>query len=96
MPRKTLTPDYVAQLEARAQDAKEKLKSQRRKDDARARILLGALALAYVEAHPANGEKMLQAFGLSAPLRETDFRFLCDRLPAMLAAALKKGREDRP
>lgn len=95
MPRKNLTPEYVAQLEARASDAKEKLKSQKRKDDARARILLGALTLAYVEAHPANGERLLQAFGVSAPLRETDFRFLCDSLPATLAAALKKGREDR-
>lgn len=95
MARRTLTPEYAAQLEARARDARAKLKAQARKDSARARILLGALVLQYADAQPDNAARLLQAFGLVSPLRAPDLAFLSGRLPAPLADALRKGNAAR-
>lgn len=95
MARRTLTPEYAEQLEARARDARAKIKAQQRKDTARLRILLGALVLQYAEAQPDNATRLLQAFGLVSPLRAPDLAFLSNGLPVPLANALQQGHVAR-
>jgi hypothetical protein len=88
MPR-PLTLERAAQLEARARDIRAQASRRARAADTRAKVLLGALALAYAETAP-NGPRLLEALARLPALKARDADFLAETLPEPLAAAFKR------
>lgn len=76
---------YAAQLEARARDIRNRTTRQRRANDTRSKVLLGALALSYAHGLE-NGHRLIEAFARLPSLRAKDARFLAENLPPELAA----------
>lgn len=95
MPRPSDTLEYEAQLEARARDIRARASKQRRADETRAKVLLGALALSYAESLD-GGPRLLEAFARLPALKPRDAHHLAAVLPPALAAPFRARADQTP